>query len=976
MAASTLDGGSGDDRLVGGFGNDKLVGGDGNDRIEIVSGYQVTAVTVDGGAGDDVIVLLSTLAGHTITAVGGLGSDTYRFAPSATQPVLNIADFRAGMGGDLLDVASLFEPGSPALLGNPFAGNKYLRLTQNGSDTLLQVDGDGTSGPNAFRTVAVLKGVSLAALTAANFTQAMSPDGSTQGMTLQGTDGTDLLSGGTLDDTIHGGGGGDLLQGFSGNVHLDGGDGNDRLEGDIGDDTLFGGPGMDTLNGGAGNDLLDGGDGDDMLSEYEGDNVMLGGGGNDVITSYSRGANRVEGGEGNDTIHSSGGNDTIAGGAGDDSIMVFSSDVDRTAPRITRIEGGAGNDYVNIYLAGDQQLTVIASGGDGVDSFYFGTLRKGGTAIIADFKVGDGGDIILPESYRINGELVNPFGAAGFLRFQQRGADAVLQFDLDGAAGPAGFEDLVTLKGIDVRTITAANIDGGFSPDGTSKGRVSTGTDANDTIGGGWADDEISGAGGNDLLSGGWGNDRIDGGAGDDELYGNVGDDVLTGGTGNDRIDAGPGTDTADGGDGNDELVAHDSGNKTFNGGAGDDRLEVSGAGVSKLAGGAGDDSLSIRVGSGTLDGGDGNDQLTVEYTDALAPSQVTMLGGTGDDTFDIIAGQGYVITATGGTGHDTFRLHLEAPVYTVTDFAAGPGGDRIDLANLFPAGINPFGEAGYLRLVQDGTDTVLENDPDGAAGMREGFEPLLRLKGVVAATIVADNFVQMVDPQGGGKLVSGTDGDNVLVGGTGDDKLDGGDGNDVLVGGAGEDTLVGGAGLDTARYSGAMSGYVISRLPDGGWSIADRSGNEGRDTLSGVERVVFPDQALALDINGVAGQAYRIYRAAFDRAPDLSGMGFWLKQMDNGVTVEQVAGGFVASDEFVRLYGAAPTNAEIVDRLYRNVLHRAPEQGGFDFWVDVLNGKKASLAAVLAAFSEGAENRAAVAELIGQGIAFDPYGG
>jgi hypothetical protein len=249
-------------------------------------------------------------------------------------------------------------------------------------------------------------------------------------------------------------------------------------------------------------------------------------------------------------------------------------------------------------------------------------------------------------------------------------------------------------------------------------------------------------------------------------------------------------------------------------------------------------------------------------------------------------------------------------------------------------------------------------------------------LKGVVAATIVADNFVQMVDPQGGGKLVSGTDGDNVLVGGTGDDKLDGGDGNDVLVGGAGEDTLVGGAGLDTARYSGAMSGYVISRLPDGGWSIADRSGNEGRDTLSGVERVVFPDQALALDINGVAGQAYRIYRAAFDRAPDLSGMGFWLKQMDNGVTVEQVAGGFVASDEFVRLYGAAPTNAEIVDRLYRNVLHRAPEQGGFDFWVDVLNGKKASLAAVLAAFSEGAENRAAVAELIGQGIAFDPYGG
>lgn len=978
VAASTLDGGSGDDRLVGGYGNDTLLGGDGNDRIEIASGFQATSVTANGGAGDDVIMLLSVIAGQAITAAGGAGIDTYRFTSAASQPVLNIADFQAGAGGDVLDVASLFAPDSVALLGNPFAGNKYLRLTQNGNDVLLQVDSDGTTGPNMFRTGAVLKGISLAALTAANFTPGMSPDGSTKGMTLEGTDGNDLLSGGTLDDTINGRGGNDVLKGAAGNDHLDGGDGIDRLEGDVGDDTLVGGAGGDSLNGGAGNDSLDGGDGDDTLDDADGDNILIGGAGDDHITLSSRGTNRVLGGDGHDTIRTAGGNDFIDGGAGVDYITVSSSAAGLTMPRTTTIQAGAGDDSVRFELWSDTQLTVIAYGGDGVDWFSFASTSKGGSAVIADFKAGEGGDIVAPlQQYWANDVLVNPFGAAGYLRFQQRGADAVLQADLDGAAGPGGYEDLVTLKGVDVHAITAANIAGGFRPDGTSKGYVIAGTDAADVVAGGWADDEINGAGGNDMLYGSWGNDRIDGGAGNDVVHGDEGDDVLLGGAGDDQIDAGKGTDTADGGDGDDVLESNAGGNKTFYGGAGNDRLEVSGEGVSKLGGGAGNDSLSIRGGSGTLDGGDGKDYLAVAFGAAHAPdSQVTMLGGAGDDTIDVWAGSGYVITATGGLGRDTFLLHAEAPAYTVSDFVAGAGGDKMDVGYLIAYGINPFGESGSLRLVQDGADTVLEHDRDGAAGMKYGFVPLLRLQGVNAATIGADNFVQSVDPHPGATNLLGTEGDNVLEGGAGDDRLDGGDGNDVLVGGAGNDILIGGAGTDIARYTAPKSTYAITRSPDGALHISGTGGTEGSDTLTGIERVEFGDQALAFDINGVAGQAYRIYRAAFDRVPDLSGVGFWLKRMDQGVTVEQVAAAFVTSDEFVKLYGAAPSNEQTVDRLYRNVLHRAPEQGGYDFWVDILNSKKASLAAVLGAFSEGAENQAAVADLIAQGIAYQPYGG
>lgn len=57
-----------------------------------------------------------------------------------------------------------------------------------------------------------------------------------------------------------------------------------------------------------------------------------------------------------------------------------------------------------------------------------------------------------------------------------------------------------------------------------------------------------------------------------------------------------------------------------------------------------------------------------------------------------------------------------------ITDFATAAGGDRIDLANLVSTGVlsgwdnasNPFGSAGYLRLVQSGSDTLLQIDQDG----------------------------------------------------------------------------------------------------------------------------------------------------------------------------------------------------------------------------------------------------------------------
>jgi hypothetical protein len=143
---------------------------------------------------------------------------------------------------------------------------------------------------------------------------------------------------------------------------------------------------------------------------------------------------------------------------------------------------------------------------------------------------------------------------------------------------------------------------------------------------------------------------------------------------------------------------------------------------------------------------------------------------------------------------------------------------------------------------------------------------------------------------------------------------------------------------------------------------------------LTGVERLTFADGVLALDIDGAAGQAYRIYQAAFNRSPDLTGLGFWIGQMDQGASLGAVAAGFVASPEFALAYGAAPTNLRLVEQFYQNVLRRPGEQGGIQFWVDVLDRELATVAEVLAGFSESPENQAAVLAVIGQGINYTPY--
>lgn len=188
---------------------------------------------------------------------------------------------------------------------------------------------------------------------------------------------------------------------------------------------------------------------------------------------------------------------------------------------------------------------------------------------------------------------------------------------------------------------------------------------------------------------------------------------------------------------------------------------------------------------------------------------------------------------------------------------------------------------------------------------------------------------------------------------------------DDILYGGAGNDYFDGGAGTDTLLYREGRSGRDVSVNSDGSITVSNSSET---DQLVNIERIQFNDGILSFDADGNAGQAYRIYQAAFDRTPDTGGLSYWINSMDGGNSLAAVADGFVKSAEFAAVYGANANNSAFVAKLYQNVLGRDGEEGGISFWEGQLN-QGVSRAQVLAGFAESEENIIGVAPAIADGI-------
>ncbi|HYD18256.1 MAG TPA: type I secretion C-terminal target domain-containing protein [Patescibacteria group bacterium] len=124
--ANTLTGNDGINTLSGLGGNDTLLGGLGGDFL-------------DGGLGNDRLT-------------GGADADTFLFTSTANGRD-TVTDFNVGQG-DVIDVSAIL--GSP---GGPI--EDYLQVINQGANTIIRVDADGTANGTRWVQIATLTGVNL-----------------------------------------------------------------------------------------------------------------------------------------------------------------------------------------------------------------------------------------------------------------------------------------------------------------------------------------------------------------------------------------------------------------------------------------------------------------------------------------------------------------------------------------------------------------------------------------------------------------------------------------------------------------------------------------------------------------------------------------------------------------------------------------------------------------------------------------------
>ncbi len=172
--------------------------------------------------------------------------------------------------------------------------------------------------------------------------------------------------------------------------------------------------------------------------------------------------------------------------------------------------------------------------------------------------------------------------------------------------------------------------------------------------------------------------------------------------------------------------------------------------------------------------------------------------------------------------------------------------------------------------------------------------------------------------------VLSGGSGDDDMNGTTGRDTLDAGAGNDRLRGAAGDDVLHGGDGIDLGRYAGSRSDYFFENMGGDSWVVSDQQGNEGRDLVYDVERLLFDDGYRAIDVDGHAGTTVKLLGAVFgpDSVRNEAFVGIGLTLLDQGWSESTLMEAALR----VRLGADAYTPTNVVNLLFINLVNSLPD--------------------------------------------------
>ena len=390
-----------------------------------------------------------------------------------------------------------------------------------------------------------------------------------------------------------------------------------------------------------------------------------------------------------------------------------------------------------------------------------------------------------------------------------------------------------------------AIITGTTDPDplnGTVFGDTIFGLAGDDTIQAVFGDDSVVAGGGNDEVYGDLGNDTLFGGLGNDTLYSGGDADWIYGGADNDVIQANDltfgGFGRAWGGSGDDTIIVSSAQGAIVRGGSGIDTFVVytlspeaafvdfdnrllddngasspgvtftemeklvlwSGVGDDTILGGDLDDRIHVSSGANIVQAKAGNDYVSYFYGGANR-----LDGGAGEDTLTVVTTDYnlyFIVNVSDGSVDDG-----QLSIISGFEHYEAIGGNFDDIAS-FDAGNDSF-------FGGSGADTAL-----GAGGTDEFFGG----KG-------NDSFF---GGTGGDRLVGGS-GDDTLLAGDGDDRLGGGTGADLIDAGAGNDRISFYLGADTVTGGSGNDVFLFNRNQWDAPTITDFETGIDRLTVTGL---------------------------------------------------------------------------------------------------------------------------------------------
>ena len=876
--SGTVSGGDGNDEISLsdyskiGYGNEavgQVLGDAGDDLIDLdrsgVGSYGFG--TVSGGEGNDTITLhnrsyLGGLSGGAGQVLGDAGDDSITLDNSRVGYV-SAGTVDGGAGADTIELNNNTHIGRYSgsrgqVLGG--ADNDTITLDQS----FVGFEGAGTvDGGEGADSITVRNNSAIGRETGAT------------GQVLGGADNDTI----TLDNNV--------FVGVNGAATVDGGEGNDSITlstsgvvgmsaggsghilGDAGDDTIIvadysvvGSSGVGIISGGDGNDSIALSNNTSLGSSAGGEGQLLGDAGDDTIMLDqslvgSDGAGTVSGGEGNDSIAlsnnshigwSAGATGQVLGDAGEDTIVLDSSRVGSDGAGT--VSGGEGNDSI-----------VLGNGSDiGSDSDGSGQVLGGAgddTISLDDSKVGQNGAGAVSGGEGNDSIILSNSSDVGY---SSSASNQVL--------GDAG-DDTIILDDSYLGLFGSGTVSGGEGNDsimlrGSSHIAAATysgavfGDAGDDTI---ILDGSYVGRMGAATVSGGEGNDSIRlsnqsvigvEATGTGGVLGDAGDDTITI---DDSIIGRDGAGMVDGGEGNDSITLSN----------GSDLGEISGS-TGQVFGGAGDDTITLDGsdvalrGAGTVSGGEGNDSITLSNSSNIGRISGTghVLGDAGDDTItldDSYVGRGSDGTLDGGDGNDSITLsnrsHVGAQQGVTGHVLGGAGDDTItlDSSNVGRSGAGTVsGGAGNDSIVLRSGSRTGESDAASGAILGDAGDDTI----TIYASVIGVSGGATVDGGEGSDVITLTNSAEIgaqgqVLGGAGDDTVVI---DETLVRAAGS-VVDGGDGVDALTYRVAGD----ATFPNAPFTNFETFRKDGTGTLTVTKALAFSNLATVtegvLDLSG-----------------------------------------------------------------------------------------------------------------------------